>query len=137
MTFLASKITLKLKPLQQNFILYLINNISKFITIEVTQILICTLIFPHLDYAYCILVISPKTTIKPLQQVQNSAARLVFQRAKFYSMYYTDYWSPKGVYTNFGTQFVNLYMVKDHITYIINSKLRPSLGQSERQMMPP
>ena len=81
---LSFKSHVKSKVSTANHILHLTIYISKFITREVVQMITCTLIFPHLDYTNSILVNPPKTTLKLLQEVQNSATRLVFQKTKFH-----------------------------------------------------
>ena len=81
---LSFKNHVRSKARTANYILHLFCNISKFITREVEEMLICNLIFPHQDYVNSILVNSPRTTLKPLQQVQFSAARLVLHKAKFH-----------------------------------------------------
>ena len=48
---LSFKNHVRSKARTTNYIFHLICNISKFITMEVTQILICTLIFSNLDHA--------------------------------------------------------------------------------------
>ena len=69
-----------------NYILHIICNISKFITMEVKQMHIFTLTFPHLDYANSIMVNSLKTTLKLLQTIQKSAARRMLYKAKFHNV---------------------------------------------------
>ena len=51
----------------------------------------------------------------------------------YYSRNYIGYQSIKIGSANFSPQYEKFYMVKDHNTYMINSKLRPSPGQPDRQ----
>ena len=64
-----------------------IQNISqfrKFINIKIAKQLACALVLSHLDYSNSILCGLPANSIKPLQSVQNWAAR-VFNKTKYYS----------------------------------------------------
>ncbi|KAJ8386065.1 hypothetical protein AAFF_G00177540 [Aldrovandia affinis] len=65
------------------FSLHNIWRIRPFLTQEVTQLLIQALVISCLDYCNSLLAGLPACAIKPLQLVQNAAARLVFNQPKF------------------------------------------------------
>ncbi|PIK42144.1 ORF2-encoded protein [Apostichopus japonicus] len=54
-----------------------ISRIRKFLTNDITTKLVCSLIMPRLDYCNSLLFGLPDSTLKKLQTVQNSAARLI------------------------------------------------------------
>ena len=60
-----------------------ITQIRKFIDLKLAKQLAVALVLSHLDYANSILSGLPATTIKPLQRVQNWAARVVLGRSRF------------------------------------------------------
>ncbi|KAJ8408913.1 hypothetical protein AAFF_G00247310 [Aldrovandia affinis] len=65
------------------FSLHKIRRIQHFLTQEATQLLVQTLLISRLDYCNSLLAGLPACAIKPLQLVQNAAARLVFNQPKF------------------------------------------------------
>ncbi|KAF4081701.1 hypothetical protein AMELA_G00164220 [Ameiurus melas] len=64
------------------FILYNIKKIRPFLTKQATQILVQVLVISKLDYCNSLLSGLPASSIKPLQMIQNAAARLVFNQPK-------------------------------------------------------
>ncbi|XP_062859432.1 uncharacterized protein LOC134321553 [Trichomycterus rosablanca] len=64
------------------FLLYNIRKIRPFLSREATQILVQSLVISRLDYCNSLLAGAPMATIKPLQLIQNAAARLVFNQPK-------------------------------------------------------
>jgi len=62
--------------------LYNIGRIRPFLTREAAQILVQALVITHIDYCNFLLVGLLASAIKPLQQFQNAAARLVFNLPK-------------------------------------------------------
>ncbi|KAJ8387637.1 hypothetical protein AAFF_G00151870 [Aldrovandia affinis] len=60
-----------------------LHNIRPFLTQEATQLLVQALVISRLDYCNSLLAGLPACAIKPLQLVQNAAARLVFNQSKF------------------------------------------------------
>ena len=66
-----------------NFQLHNLCKIRKCLDEETTKIVVHQLITSRLDYTNSLLCNVPDTTIKPLQKVQNSAARLVTGARKF------------------------------------------------------
>ena len=53
-----------------------IKKIRKYLTEDNTKMLICSMVLSHLDYGNAILVNLPKSTLKPLQSIQNYAAKV-------------------------------------------------------------
>ena len=65
-----------------NYNLKLIRNIWKYIDIDSTKMLLCTLVLSQLDYANSLLSRTPKTIIKPYQTVQNFAVRVAYKKSR-------------------------------------------------------
>ena len=65
------------------FTLYNIRRIRPFLTQESAQLLIQTSVMSKLDYCNSLLTGLPACALKPLQMIQNAAARLVFNQPKF------------------------------------------------------
>ena len=65
------------------FTLHNIRRIRPFITQESAQLLIQTTVISKLDYCNSLLTGLPACALKPLQLIQNAAARLVFNQPKF------------------------------------------------------
>ncbi|KAI2650823.1 C2 domain-containing protein 3 [Labeo rohita] len=64
------------------FALHNIRKIMPFLTEKATQLLLQALVISRLDYCNALLAGLPSRTIKPLQMIQNAAARLVFNEPK-------------------------------------------------------
>ncbi|KAI4887285.1 hypothetical protein NFI96_007646 [Prochilodus magdalenae] len=65
------------------FLLYNIRRIRLFLSQEATQLLVQSLVISRLDYCNSLLAGLPLRAIRPLQLVQNAAARLIFNLPKF------------------------------------------------------
>ncbi|XP_064803695.1 uncharacterized protein LOC135521852 [Oncorhynchus masou masou] len=65
------------------FMLYSIRRVRPCLTQEAAQVLIQALVISRLDYCNSLLAGLPACAIKPLQLIQNAAARLVFNLPKF------------------------------------------------------
>ena len=63
--------------------LYNRRQIRKFLTVQSTKTLIHAFVSSHLDYCNALLFALPKYQLDRLQKVQNAAARVIFQIAKF------------------------------------------------------
>ena len=59
--------------------LYNIRQIRKFLTVQSTKTLVHAFISSHLDYCNALLFGLPKYQLDRLQQVQNAAARVIFE----------------------------------------------------------
>ena len=67
--------------------LRLISNIQKYIDIDSTKMLLCTLVLSQLDYVNSILSRKLKTIIKPYQTIQNFAARVAYRKSRREDVY--------------------------------------------------
>ena len=68
--------------------LYNIRQIRKFLTIQSTKILVHAFISSHLDYCNALIFGPPKNQLDRLQKVQNAAAKVIFQIAKYFTRTY-------------------------------------------------
>ncbi len=64
------------------FSLYNINKIRPFLSEHATQLLVQALVLSRLEYCNALLAGLPASSIKPLQLIQNAAARLIFNEPK-------------------------------------------------------
>ncbi len=64
------------------FALYNIKKIRSFLSEHATQLLVQALVLSRLDYYNALLAGLPASSIKPLQLIQNAAARLIFNEPK-------------------------------------------------------
>ncbi len=64
------------------FALYNIRKIRLFLSEHATQLLVQALVLSRLDYCSALLAGLPANSIKPLQLIQNAAARLIFNEPK-------------------------------------------------------
>ncbi len=64
------------------FALYNIRKIRPFLSEHATQLLVQALVLSRLDYCNALLAGLPANSIKPLQLIQNAAARLIFNEPK-------------------------------------------------------
>src|SRR4029434_10212408 len=62
--------------------LFNIRKIRPYLTQYATQLLVQTLVSSCLDYCHALLTGLPACVVKPLQMIQNAAARLVFNQPK-------------------------------------------------------
>ncbi len=79
------------------FALYNIRKIRPFLTEHAAQLLVQALVISRLDYCNALLAGLPSNTIKPLQMIQNAAARLVFnepKRAHVTPLFASLHWLP-------------------------------------------
>ena len=65
------------------FMLYNIRRIRPLLTQKAVQVLVQALVISRLDYCNSLLAGLPARAIRPLQLIQNAAARLVFNQPKF------------------------------------------------------
>ncbi len=64
------------------FSLFIIKKIRRFLPEDATQLLVQALVLSWLDYYNALLAGLPDSYIKPLQLIQNEAARLIFSEPK-------------------------------------------------------
>ncbi len=87
-------------------ILHNIRKIRPFLTEHAAQLLVQALVISRLDYCNALLAGLPSSTIKPLQMIQNAAARLVFnelKRAHVTPLFVFLHWLPVAACIKFKT----------------------------------
>ncbi len=88
------------------FALHNIRKIRPFLTEHAAQLLVQALVISRLDYCNALLAGLPSNTIKPLQMIQNAAARLVFnepKRAHVTPLFISLHWLPVAARIQFKT----------------------------------
>ncbi len=88
------------------FALHNIRKIRPFMTEHAAQLLVQALVISRLDYCNALLAGLPSNTIKPLQMIQNAAARLVFnepKRAHVTPLFVSLHWLPVAARIQFKT----------------------------------
>ncbi len=88
------------------FTLYNIRKIRPFLKEHAAQLLVQALVISRLDYCNALLAGLPSSTIKPLQMIQNAAARLVFnepKRAHVTPLFISLHWLPVAARIKFKT----------------------------------
>ncbi len=88
------------------FALHNIRKIRPFLTEHAAQLLVQALVVSRLDYCNALLTGLPSNTIKPLQMIQNAAARLVFnepKRAHVTPLFISLHWLPVAARIKFKT----------------------------------
>ncbi len=88
------------------FALHNIRKIRPFLTEHAAQLLVQALVISRLDYCNAPLAGLPSNTIKPLQMIQNAAARLVFnepKRAHVTPLFVSLHWQPVAARIQFKT----------------------------------
>ncbi len=88
------------------FALHNIRKIRPFLTEHAAQLLVQALVVSRLDYCNALLAGLPSKTIKPLQMIQNAAARLVFnepKRTHVTPLFISLHWLPVAARIKFKT----------------------------------
>ncbi len=88
------------------FALHNIRKIRPFLTQHAEQLLVQALVIFRLDYCNALLAGLPSCTMKPLQMIQNAAARLVFsepKRAHVTPLFVSLHWLPGAARIKFKT----------------------------------
>ncbi len=88
------------------FALHNIRKIRPFLTEHAAQLLVQALVVSRLDYCNALLAGLPSNTIKPLQMIQNAAARLVFNEPKITHvtpLFISLHWLPVAARIKFKT----------------------------------
>ncbi len=91
------------------FALHNIRKIRPFLTEHAAQHLVQALVISRLDYCNALLAGLPSNTIKPLQMIQNAAARLVFnkpKRAHVTPLFVSLHWLPVAARIKFKTLMI-------------------------------
>ncbi len=127
------------------FALHNIRKIRPFLTEHAAQLLVQALVISSLDYSNALLAGLPSCTIKPLQMIQNVAARLVFcdpKRAHVTPLFISLHWLPVAARIKFKTLMFAYRTATDSFTrfhslmtiYIPSRSLRSA---SERPLVVP
>ncbi len=128
------------------FALHNIRKIRPFLTEHAAQILVQALVISRLDYCNALLAGLPSNTIKPLQIIQNAAARLVFnepKRAHVTPLFVSLHWLPVAARIQFKTLMLAYRTTTGSAPTYFHSLLRiyiPSRSlrsASERRLMVP
>ncbi len=88
------------------FALHNIRKIRPFLTEHAAQLLVQALVVSRLDYCNALLAGLPSNTIKPLQMIQNAAARMVFnepKRTHVTPLFISLHWLPVAARIKFKT----------------------------------
>ncbi len=91
------------------FALHNIKKIRPFLAEHAAQLLVQALVTSRLDYCNALLAGLPSNTIKPLQMIQNAAARLVFnepKRAHVTPLFVSFHWLPVAARIKFKTLMI-------------------------------
>ncbi len=128
------------------FALHNIRKIRPFLTEHAAQLLVQALVISRLDYCNALLAGLPSNTIKPLQMIQNAAARLVFnepKRAHVTPLFVSLHWLPVAARIQFKTLMLAYRTITGSAptyfhsllqTYIPSRSLRSA---SERRLVVP
>ncbi len=128
------------------FALHNIRKIRPFLTEHAAQLLVQALVVSRLDYCNALLAGLPSNTIKPLQMIQNAAARLVFnepKRAHVTPLFISLHWLPVAARIKFKTLMLAFRMTTGSAPSYFHSLLRiyiPSRSlrsASERRLVVP
>ena len=110
------------------FSLFNIRKIRPYLTQHATQLLVQTLVISRLDYCNVLLSGLPACAVRPLQMIQNAAARLVFnqpKRAHVTPLFIELHWLPLAARIKFKALML-AYRVNDGSAPIyLNSLLKP------------
>ncbi len=102
------------------FVLHNIRKIRHFLTEYSAQLLVQALVISSLDYCNALLAGLPSNTIKPLQMIQNAAARLVFnepKRAHVTPLFVSLHWLPVAARIHFKTLIAYRTTTGSALTY--------------------
>ena len=110
------------------FFLYNIRRICPFFTTYSTQLLVQAMVLSRLDYCNSLLAGLPASAIRPLQLIQNAAARLIFNAPKYThtTLLLTDlHWLPVIACIKFKTLVLAYQAIKGSAPAYIQQLIRP------------
>ena len=110
------------------FVLYNIRRIRPFLTREAAQLLVQSLVISRLDYCNSLLAGLPASASKPLQRIQNAAARLVFNLPKYSHvtpLFRDLHWLPVVARIKFKTMVLAYKAVEGTATAYLQALLKP------------
>ncbi len=128
------------------FALHNIRKIRPFLTEHAAQLLVQALVISRLDYCNALLAGLPSNTIKPLQMIQNAAARLVFnepKRAHVTPLFVSLHWLPVAARIQFKTLMLAYRTITGSAPTYFHSLLRTYIpsrslrSASERRLVVP
>ncbi len=128
------------------FALHNIRKIRPFLTEHAAQLLVQALVISRLDYCNALLAGLPSNTIKPLQMIQNAAARLVFnepKRAHVTPLFVSLHWLPVAARIQFKTLMLTYRTTTGSAPTYFHSLLRTYIpsrslrSASERRLVVP
>ena len=110
------------------FFLYNIRRIRPFLTTYSTQLIVQAMVLSRLDYCNSLLAGLPASAIRPLQLIQNAAARLIFNVPRYThtTALITDlHWLPVMARIKFKTLVLAYQAVKESAPAYIQQLIRP------------
>ncbi|XP_067097452.1 uncharacterized protein, partial [Osmerus mordax] len=110
------------------FTLYNIRKIRRYLSEHSTQLLVQALVLSKLDYCNSLLAGLPACATRPLQRIQNAAARLVYnlpRRSHVTPLLISLHWLPIMARIRFKTLVLTLRAVNGTATVYIKSLLQP------------
>ncbi len=128
------------------FALHNIRKIRPFLTEHAAQLLVQALVISRLDNCNALLAGIPSNTIKPLQMIQNAAARLVFnepKRAHVTPLFVSLHWLPVAARIQFKTLMLTYRTTTGSAPTYFHSLLRIDIpsgrlrSASERRLVVP
>ncbi|XP_067379202.1 uncharacterized protein [Channa argus] len=128
------------------FGLYNTRKIRPYITEYTTQLIVQALVTSRLDYCNALLMGLPISTIKPLQMIQNAAARLIFNQPKkthVTPLFRSLHWLPVAARIRFKALSLAYRLVNSTAPAYLNSLIqvykpsRPLRPANERRLVVP
>ena len=110
-----------------NHNIMLVCNICKYINIDTTKMLLCTLVLSQLDYVNSIVSRAPTTTMKPYQTIQNFAARIAYKKQRREDVYTCQqelHWLPIKYRTKFKLLIIVYNALQGQAPQYIKEKLK-------------
>lgn len=128
------------------FSLFNIRKIRPYLTQHATQLLVQTLVISRLDYCNALLTGLPACAVKPLQMIQNAAARLVYnqpKRSHVTPLFIELHWLPLAARIKFKALMLAYRVVSGSAPVYLNTllktytPLRPLRSAKERCLTRP
>ncbi len=117
------------------FALYNIRKIRPFLSEHATQLLVQALVLSRLDYCNALLAGLPTNSIKPLQLIQNAAARLMFnepKRTHVTPLFINLHWLPIAAHIKFKALMFAYRTTSGSAPLYLNSLLQTYSSRSLR-----
>ncbi|KAI5104696.1 hypothetical protein C0J45_6322, partial [Silurus meridionalis] len=123
------------------FLFYNIRRICSFLSTQAAQVLVQSFVILRLDYCNSLLAGLPLNAFRPLQMIQNAAARLVFNQPKFSQT--TLHWLPVAARIRFKTLMLAYKGINgpapSYLSDLITSRTAPRClrSSSTARLVPP